>query len=53
MGGELSLTMLRDIGRAVQIHEVSLPAMLEAIYALQQRQESSRRLDATTPRNDG
>ncbi len=39
LGGELSLTMLRDIGRAVQIHEVSLPGMLEAIHALRRRQE--------------
>ena len=37
LGGELSLTMLQDIGRSVQIHEISLPIMREAIYGLQQR----------------
>ncbi len=38
LGGELSLTMLQDIGRPVEIHQVSLPGMLDAIHQLQQRQ---------------
>jgi 3-dehydroquinate synthase len=37
LGGELSLTMLQDIGRSVQIHEISLTGMGEAIYVLQER----------------
>jgi 3-dehydroquinate synthase len=37
LGGELSLTMLQDIGRSVEIHEVSLPQMLRAIHHLRQR----------------
>jgi 3-dehydroquinate synthase len=39
LGGELSLTMLQDIGRAVQIDRVSLPGMMEAIHSLRQRHE--------------
>jgi 3-dehydroquinate synthase len=37
LGGELSLTMLQDIGRSVEIHEVSLPKMLRAIRDLRRR----------------
>jgi 3-dehydroquinate synthase len=39
LGGELSLTMLQDIGRSVQIHQISPPGMLDAIRALKQRHE--------------
>jgi 3-dehydroquinate synthase len=42
LGGELSLTMLRDIGRPVEIHKVSLPQMLRAINALRQRRAGGR-----------
>lgn len=37
LGGELTLTMLQDIGRGVEIHEVALPRMLEALAELRQR----------------
>jgi 3-dehydroquinate synthase len=37
LGGELSLTLLQDIGRSVQVREVSLPRMLGAIHELEQR----------------
>jgi 3-dehydroquinate synthase len=43
LGGELSLTMLQDIGRPVQIHQVSLPAMLQAIQDLRQRHDRRAR----------
>jgi len=43
LGGELSLTMLQDIGRPVEIHQVSLPGMLDAIHHLQQRQARQAR----------
>jgi hypothetical protein len=33
----LSLTLLQDIGRSVQVREVSLPRMLGAIHELEQR----------------
>ena len=37
LGGELSLTMPVDVGRCAQIHQVSLPRMLEAVRELEQR----------------
>jgi 3-dehydroquinate synthase len=36
LGGELTLTMLRGIGAGVEVHEVVLPKMLEALGELQQ-----------------
>jgi 3-dehydroquinate synthase len=36
LGGELTLTMLRGIGAGVEVHEVILPKMLEALAELQQ-----------------
>jgi 3-dehydroquinate synthase len=36
LGGELTLTMLRAIGAGVEVHEVVLPKMLEALSELQQ-----------------
>jgi 3-dehydroquinate synthase len=41
LGGELTLTMLQDIGRGVEIHEVVLPRMLEAMAELRQRHAQS------------
>jgi len=37
LGGELTLTLLRDLGQAVEVHEVSLPKMLDALDELQRR----------------
>jgi 3-dehydroquinate synthase len=37
LGGDLTLTMLQDIGRGVEIHDVALPRMLDAISELRQR----------------
>jgi 3-dehydroquinate synthase len=36
LGGELTLTMLHAIGAGVEVHEVILPKMLEALSELQQ-----------------
>jgi 3-dehydroquinate synthase len=36
LGGELTLTMLRGIGAGLEVHEIILPKMLEAIAELQQ-----------------
>jgi 3-dehydroquinate synthase len=36
LGGELTLTMLRGIGAGVEVHEIVLPKMLEALAELQQ-----------------
>ncbi|MDB6052718.1 MAG: aroB [Verrucomicrobiales bacterium] len=37
LGGELTITLLEDIGRGVEIHEMNNPKVLAAIYELQQR----------------
>jgi len=37
LGGELSLTMLRDIGEAVEVHEVDEPTLLRCLDALRAR----------------
>ena len=39
LGGELSLTMIQDIGRSLQIHEISLSGMRDAIRLLRERRE--------------
>jgi 3-dehydroquinate synthase len=36
LGGQLTLTMLRGIGAGIEVHEVVLPKMLEALAELQQ-----------------
>jgi 3-dehydroquinate synthase len=35
LGGELTLTMLRGIGAGVEVHEIILPKMLEALAELE------------------
>jgi len=37
LGGELTLTLLRNLGQAVEVHEISLPKMLDSLDELQQR----------------
>jgi len=37
LGGQLTITLLQALGQGIEVHEVSLPKMLEAIYELQQR----------------
>ena len=37
LGGELTLTMLRGIGEGVEVHEIILPKMLEALAELQKQ----------------
>jgi 3-dehydroquinate synthase len=37
LGGQLTVTMLKAIGHGVEVHEVILPKMLDAIHELQQR----------------
>jgi 3-dehydroquinate synthase len=48
LGGILTLTLLKGIGQGVEVHEVVLPRMLDAIHELQQRdaQEEHRVLRA-------
>jgi 3-dehydroquinate synthase len=44
LGGELTLTMLRGIGRGVEIHEVAVARMLEAISELRQRHRQGQNI---------
>ncbi len=37
LGGELTITLLEDIGRGVEVHEMNLPKVREAILQLQER----------------
>ncbi|HEX4122993.1 MAG TPA: 3-dehydroquinate synthase [Verrucomicrobiae bacterium] len=44
LGGELTLTMLKGIGRGVEIHDVILPRMLDAISELRQRHSPTQNI---------
>jgi 3-dehydroquinate synthase len=35
LGGELSVTLLKEIGRGFEVHELRIPQVIEAIYELQ------------------
>ena len=37
LGGELTITLLREIGRGVEVHEMNLPNVVAAIHELRQR----------------
>jgi len=37
LGGDLTITLLREIGRGVEVHEVNLPKVVEAIHELRER----------------
>ncbi len=37
LGGDLTITLLREIGRGAEIHEVNLPKVVEAIHELRER----------------
>jgi 3-dehydroquinate synthase len=37
LGGQLTITLLRAIGHGFEVHEMSLPKVVEAIYELQER----------------
>ncbi|HAV62675.1 MAG TPA: 3-dehydroquinate synthase [Verrucomicrobiales bacterium] len=39
LGGELTITLLEAIGRGVEVHDVNLPKMLNAMYELKERHE--------------
>ncbi|HEX3716709.1 MAG TPA: 3-dehydroquinate synthase [Verrucomicrobiae bacterium] len=44
LGGELTLTMLQGIGRGVEVHDVILPRMLDAISELRQRHSQGQNI---------
>lgn len=37
LGGELTITLLKEIGVGFEVHEVNLPRVIEAIYELRER----------------
>ncbi len=37
LGGELTITLLKAIGQEIEVHEMNLPKVVEAIYELQER----------------
>jgi len=39
LGGPLTLTLLKGIGQAVEVHEIVAPKMVEALHELRQRDE--------------
>ncbi len=41
LGGELTITLLRQIGKGFEIHEMHPPKVVEALYELKQRHENS------------
>ena len=38
LGGELTITLLKDIGQGIEVHEMKLPQVVAAIQELYQRQ---------------
>jgi 3-dehydroquinate synthase len=41
LGGELTITLLQQIGGGFEIHEMNLPKVVEALYELKQRHEQA------------
>ena len=39
LGGELTLTLLKAVGHGVEVHEIVLPKMLDALHEMEQRNE--------------
>jgi 3-dehydroquinate synthase len=37
LGGRLTITLLKSIGQGIEVHEMNLPGVIDAIYELQQR----------------
>ncbi|HVU08128.1 MAG TPA: 3-dehydroquinate synthase [Verrucomicrobiae bacterium] len=37
LGGELTITLLREIGTGIEVHEMNLPKVVEAIHELRER----------------
>jgi len=41
LGGELTITLLNEIGKGFETHEMHLPKVVEALYELKQRRENN------------
>ena len=44
LGGELTITLLQGIGRGVEIHDIALPKMLDAISELSRRRRHAQNI---------
>ncbi len=40
LGGELTITLLKEIGWGVKVHEMNQPKIVEAIHELRQRRKN-------------
>ncbi len=40
LGGQLTITLVKSIGKGFEVHEMSLPRIIEAIYELEKRSNS-------------
>jgi 3-dehydroquinate synthase len=49
LGGELTITLLKQIGQGFEIHEMNLPKVVEALYELKQRHERGNRKIIPSP----
>jgi len=38
LGGDLTITLLRELGQGIEVHEMNLPLVIESIYELRDRQ---------------
>ena len=39
LGGELTITLLRQIGKGFEVHDMNLPKVIESIYELRERDQ--------------
>lgn len=55
LGGELTITLLKQIGKGFEVHEMNLPKVVEALYELKQRHERTERkiIPSPMPREQG
>ncbi|HAH98501.1 MAG TPA: 3-dehydroquinate synthase, partial [Verrucomicrobiales bacterium] len=38
LGGDLTITLLRELGQGFEVHEMNIPIVVDAIYELRNRQ---------------
>lgn len=44
LGGELTITLLEEIGKGVEVHKINIPKMLKAMYELKARHEKRSKI---------
>jgi 3-dehydroquinate synthase len=49
LGGELTITLLKQIGKGFEVHEMNLPKVIAALYELKQRHEQGDRKIIASP----